>query len=304
MDKKEKIRKWLDGELSASEKKNFEATDEFAQFHRLLNAVNKFAAPDYDVDEAYENLSKNLKAGKKKALYSKVKPIFRVAAVFIFMVLLAYFIYDQAGTQGTESEWVAQQNELFLPDSSSVTLNADSRIRFAAGDWEMKRKVELQGEAFFRVKKGSRFEVKTDQGKVIVLGTEFSIKDRNSYYEVTCFSGSVKVQSDDNSVILQPGSAFRIMNKKVENYLIADKSIPDWLKGESSFKSVPLQYVLNELERQYRVDVQMQNIDPNQLFSGSFPHDNLELALESVTFPVNLDYQINGKKIEITFEGN
>ena len=304
MDNKEKIRKWLDGELTASEKKSFEATEEFAQYRKLLNAVDNFAAPEYNCEEEYKSLSKNHEAGKKISLYRKVRPVLKFAAVFVFMVLLAYFIYEQSNLQSGEGEWIAQQNELILPDSSSVTLNADSRIRFSDENWGSERNVELQGEAFFRVKKGSWFHVGTNQGSVSVLGTEFSVKDRNNYYEVSCYSGSVQVKSGNNSVIMHPGSVFRIINKKVEQYPLSLKPEPNWLTGESSFNSVPVQFVLEELERQYNVSVQTANVDPKRLFSGSFPHNNLDLALKSVTFPMNLEYQINGKKIEITFEGN
>ena len=34
------------------------------------------------------------------------------------------------------------------------------------------------------------------------------------------------------------------------------------------------------------------DLDSTQLFTGTFKHDNLELALKSVTLPLNLRYQL------------
>jgi ferric-dicitrate binding protein FerR (iron transport regulator) len=158
------------------------------------------------------------------------------------------------------------------------------------------------GEAFFKVKEGSTFNVKSTQGTVSVLGTEFVVKDRNNFYEVTCYSGKVEVTSAGNAIILEPHSAFRIINGKEEQYEISNKYEPEWLKGESSFSSVPLYLVLKELERQYQVRVESNNIDLNRLFTGSFTHTNLRLAMESITIPVDLNYEIDEDKIVIILE--
>ena len=38
--------------------------------------------------------------------------------------------------------------------------------------------------------------------------------------------------------------------------------------------------------------IETENLDSTQLFTGTFKHDNLELALKSVTLPLNLKYQL------------
>ncbi|WP_340110958.1 FecR family protein [Maribellus mangrovi] len=304
MDRNDKIRKWLKGELTDSERKDFESSDEFAEMRRLMDAVNKFAAPPYNAEKEYRKFEgKHLKTNREISLYQRISPVLKVAAVLVFVVLLGYFVFDRGSNTGNGNGWIADQTEIFLPDSSFVLLNADSRIRYNKSGWENDRKVELQGDAFFTVKKGSQFKVKTGQGTVTVLGTEFEVEDRKKYYEVICYSGSVQVVTGQHSVVLEPQSAFRIIDNKEDNYTISSQSEPEWLSGESSFKSVPLQYVLKELERQYQVSVKAEGVDLNQLFTGSFSHENLNIALESITFPVNLDYQINGNKIVLSFEG-
>jgi len=304
MTNEDKIKKYLAGELSDSDKKEFESTEEFAKIHRLLKAVNNFKAPEYNTDSEFSRLPKNLTQAKRSiSLYKRISPLVRIAAIFIVALTITYFFNDLFNASSNSRGWIAEQTEVYLPDSSFVSLNKGSKIKFSEKEWGKERNVELNGEAFFRVKKGSQFNVKTQQGTVTVLGTEFGVKDRAKYYEVTCFSGLVKVITTQNSHVLQANSAYRLVNDKEESYTIPNQSEPDWLNGESSFKSVPLLFVINELERQYKVIIEARNVDLNQLFTGGFSHENLEIALESVTIPVNLNYQIKGNKILITFEG-
>jgi ferric-dicitrate binding protein FerR (iron transport regulator) len=135
-----------------------------------------------------------------------------------------------------------------------------------------------------------------------VLGTEFDVKDWDGYYEVTCFSGSVQVITEDNTIILTPNEAFQIVNGSDEQYTVTGKEKPDWQQEESSFNSVPLHFVIEELERQYDISIETKNVDLRQLFTGSFSHNNLKIALESVTVPANLTYEIKDKKVLINID--
>ena len=79
---------------------------------------------------------------------------------------------------------------------------------------------------------------------------------------------------------------------------------PTWAnKYVSSFKSVPYSEVIKEYERQYNIKIEADNIDTNQLFTGSFTNTNKELALKSITLPLKLKYnKENNTKIVLTKE--
>lgn len=303
MSSEEKILKWLAGELSDVERKEFEGTDEFADIARLLKALENFKAPEYDVNGQYKRVSENVvQRAKTISIYKRIGPALRIAAIFIVALTIGYFTYNQLNSDLTKQEWISAQDEVVLPDSSLVLLNADSKIRFSHKKWETERNVELMGEAFFKVRTGSQFVVKSPQGTVKVLGTEFGVKDWNNYYEVTCYSGMVEVITDHNFFDLEANTSFRILHEKEEHYTLSAKSGPDWLNGESSFSSVPLYLVMNELERQYQVKVVSNNFELDQLFTGSFTHNNLRLAMESITIPVDLNFEIQDDKIVIILE--
>lgn len=304
MNRDDKIKKWLTGELSDSEKKEFESTEEFAGINKLLKALKNFKAPEYDVEGEYSRLSARLDESKKKiSFYNRIAPALKVAAILLLALAVSYFSFNYFDTISNSRKWISGQSEIYLPDSSLVSLNTDSRIRYSDKNWKKKREIELDGEAFFRVKEGVPFSVQTEQGHVTVLGTEFTVKDWENFYQVSCYSGSVQVTADKSSVVLQPNSTFRIVQGQEETFTFSDQKEPDWINGESSFRSVPLQFVIDELERQYMVSVETRDVETEQLFTGSFSHDDLETALKAITVPANLTYEINENKIVIAVEG-
>ncbi len=300
----EKIKKWLSGELSESERKEFESTEEYAKISKLLESVQKFEAPEYDVDSEYERLTENLFSQERTiSLYDRIKPVLKIAAVLILALVLGYFSYTYLAPSSENQQWIAEETEVYLPDSSLVSLNTGSGIRYSDKKWKKQRAVELKGEAFFKVKNGSQFRVKTQQGTVSVLGTAFSVKDREEFFQVSCYSGSVRVELETKSLVLGPESTYRMLDGKEERFKFSGKTGPDWLNGESRFSSVPLKFVISELERQYKIPVETRDVDLNQLFTGSFSHENMEIALKSITLPLNLHYEINENKIVIAIEG-
>jgi len=297
------IKKWLAGEVSDDEKTEFNKSQAYSDIRKLTSALQSFRAPDYHVEEKYKKLSGKLLQEKREIpLYDKLNPLLKVAAILVAALVLGYFSISYFDSIAEESKWIAGQEEIYLPDSSLVALNVGSKIKFEEKKWEGERNVLLSGEAFFKVKEGSEFNVITKQGTVSVLGTTFGVKDWESYYEVTCYGGLVRVKTATETVLLKPSEVFRKLNNKAKRYTIQDKSKPHWLNGESSFKSVPLGLVIDELERQYEVTVETNNVVLNKLYTGSFTHGDITLALESILVPLDLDYVIKENKVLITLE--
>ena len=148
------------------------------------------------------------------------------------------------------------------------------------------------GEAFFDVAKGSKFNVITSEGVVSVLGTQFNVKQRGNYFEVKCFEGVVKVVSRSFTEELRGGDNFRLENGESSLGKNPYKH-PQWTKNVSSFDRVSLSEVFAELERQYDINVKIENLGSDDLFTGGFVHDNLENALRSITEPLDLTYAID-----------
>ena len=209
-------------------------------------------------------------------------------AASILVVLGSYFAFSFE--EITHETSYAEQKTISLPDGSEVVLNAKSAINFTKKNWPNNRIIQLKGEAFFKVKKGSTFSVQTPNGLVKVLGTQFNIKDTDTFFEVVCYEGKVSVTNNKNEHVLTTGNAIRKIDGKNSEKYDKEDSLPSWLNGESSFLSVPLKYVILELEKQYNIQIDARRIDDSIIFTGSFSNKDLKLALVSVFKTMDIKY--------------
>ncbi len=290
MANEEYIKKWLEGTLNEEEEKEFRDTADFRELNRLLNAVPSFRAPDYNVEAELKQVREQRSAVGKVISMTWVKPLLRVAAVFL-VVTVGYllFLRDPVTTIRTQA---GEQKEVYLPDSSVVILNAASYMAYSKESWERNRQLKLEGEAFFKVARGSEFAVQTPAGVVSVLGTQFNVKFRQGYFDVTCYEGLVKVDTDQKQVELSVGKGFRNMDGEIQEYAATAASSPRWIASESYFQSVPFAEVIRELERQYDLSVEIKNVNTKQLFTGGFTHEDITLALRSISRPLDLSWQV------------
>lgn len=298
MENEEYVKKWLDGSLAGGEQEEFENTDEYRFLSRLDKSLQKFKAPEYRVSSEESKLDMGHK-GLERQLGWNIW--FKVAAS-VLLILGAVVVFLTFSRNDLVEMASVQKTNMYLPDSSFVSLNAHTSLSFHKKAWTEKRQVKLEGEAFFKVAKGSRFDVVTSLGTVSVLGTEFNVKSRDEYFEVACFEGKVRVMSKGGEVVLEKNEVWRVLEGATQPLVTRLKGEPDWLSGESHFQSLPLIYVIKELERQYNVSVKLRNIDSQRLFTGSFTHHDLRLALKSITLPMNISFKI--EKEEVLLSGD
>ena len=290
MTREEYIRKWLDGRLSDEEKGHFESSEDFKSLEKIHEAIKSFKAPEYDVEKSLNELKASKQKSGKTVTFPWIQTMVRVAAVLLLVITAYFFFYLNINT--TVETSITEKKEIYLPDSSFVNLNALSQVTFKEKIWNYKRQVQLEGEAFFSVASGAKFDVVTPKGTVSVLGTQFNVKNRGDFFEVVCYEGKVQVINDDLRNDLIRGQSYRILDGQGEKFEHIQDVSPGWLSSQSNFKSVPFSYVIQELELQYGVNIKAENLDLEQLFTGTFEHDNLTLALKSITLPLNLKYQI------------
>jgi len=299
MDKNYLIEKWLKGELTEAEQKAFEQLPDYKLNQKIIEGAKQFKAPSFSTAEKYNQLKKHLPPKKKRFFSISSYTIYRIAAILIIALSGYFFIQSKTIEISTTN---AQKLSISLPDGSLVVLNSASRLKYNPILWRLKRSLEMEGEAFYKVQKGSRFDVHTANGIVSVVGTQFDVKSRNHYFEVSCYEGIVKVITRNKTEILPKGKSIRIIKEKLIVTHI-EKTKPEWLEDQSSFKSVPLAEVIKELERQYKIKVITKKVDVNQLYTGGFGHDNLEQAVEAIAEPFDLEYTINPSQNSVFLSG-
>ncbi len=293
------IKKWLADELSAAELEEFKKLDDYDLNLEILEGAKNFKASNFSSVKSFNDFKKDVKNEKTPIIkFSDYKVIFRIAALFVIS-LSVYFTFFFNNL--TTVETLASQNNSFnLPDATTVILNSESKAEYSKKKWNHKREVSLDGEAFFKVAKGSKFDVITTGGTVSVVGTQFNVKNRDNYFEVKCFEGIVAINHNGKSQQLTKGISYRILNNEVS----LDSTFngqPEWIVNRSSFKSVPLYIMLEEFERQYNVVIKTQNINIDKIITGGFVHNNLEQALTTLTVPFDLTYKHNQSNIITLF---
>ncbi|TYC12803.1 FecR family protein [Bizionia gelidisalsuginis] len=300
MKKEDLILKWLDNNLSPTELEAFKNLEDYEDLVTLSQAIMRFKTEDYNSDDALADLQEKLKAKQQtKQKRNWMKPILRIAAV----LAIGFGTFYYTATQDTNFETLAaQKNTITLPDASTVTLNSLSSIRFNTKNWNGNREIKLNGEGYFKVAKGATFSVQTKHGIVTVLGTQFSVKERDSNFEVVCYEGSVSVNYNSDSIILKPTESFVVIDGERKATEIVSIGSPLWLANESTFKSMPLRYVIAEFERQYNVTVNTKDINTTQLFTGSFTHENINVALQAITLPLHLTFKKDSDVILLSSE--
>ncbi|WP_299257827.1 FecR family protein [uncultured Aquimarina sp.] len=298
MKKKDLIKKWLSNEqLTKHESEAFEKLNAYDSYIKISEAAKSFSAPDYNISSNQEILEKKLlerKGNIQKNSYQKI--FLRIAAVFVLGLGLYFSFFKEYDT--TINTIASEKATHELPDKSIIKLNALSSITYDKKNWDDERKLSLEGEAFFNVAKGNKFDVYTPAGVVSVIGTQFNIKQRGDIFEVICYEGVVSVTIANQVKYLKAGNALELVSEQIKEKKIIDKE-PNWYSNKSYFQETPFVRVLKELEWQYGVTVKTKNIDPSILFTGNFVHSDIQTALKSITIPMRLKYVINNKTVTL-----
>ncbi len=298
MEKNYILAKWLNNEMTKEELAEFEANPDFEMFEKIKNYSAQLKVADFDETQLLETVISHEKVAPKVVpLYKNW--IFRVAAILVLGVGITFLMQNFV----TETQYAlnGKKTTFSLPDHSEVVLNAGSEIKYKKWNWDNHRNLKLNGEAYFKVAKGKKFEVETNLGKVAVLGTQFDVKARKNRFDVTCFEGRVKVNYNEKEIILTHGQSVTFENGKQINNTI-DSEKPEWLANRISFNKENLRNILDEIQRQYNITIEVKTKGSDELFTGKIPTDNLDIALEIIA----TTYHLEPKKItanKIIFEG-
>ena len=282
------LAKWLEGKLTDHELKQLVSSNDYQLYLNLRRGISNFELLEQPLNSSLKKI-KNRIFNKRKATTNKINYKWALSIAASLAIIFGLFFLIPS-TEISHSTVFGQQKVIELPDGSLVTMNSKSTIEFDSDSWQSSRILNLSGEAYFKVKKGSQFTVNTSNGDVVVLGTEFNVNSLDNFFEVICYEGKVKVEKNTKAYILTPGKVIRKFNKnKLEEYS-TNKNFPDWTTGESTFVSVPLEFVIKSIEKQYNLTVISDQVDITRVYTGSYTHNDLDVALASVFKTMNIKY--------------
>ncbi len=293
------ISKWLNDEMTNEELASFRETDDYQLYKNIVEEAKDINLTSINEDVALQDFKARIanRTKKKAKVISFNRSLaFKIAASFTLLIGITYFLFNF--NQETLKSNYAENKSFVLPDESTVTLNAVSQITYSKTSFKKNRQLKLDGEAYFSVKKGSTFNVKTEQGNIEVLGTKFNVKSRENSFKVFCYEGRVAVSHNNTKVILTKGEGVQLTkNNTLIKLRNPENSEPLWLNNESYFKEDPYTEVLAEFERQFKVKIISKAINTDVLFTGGFNNKDLDSAIKSITLPLNINYRIKDNEI-------
>lgn len=273
----------------------FQKSEEYPFYERIIADAASFKASHFSQISDFESMKQRLP--ERKIPVRRLNPttwMMRIASVFVLGFALYYFFLFKPDLN--VETLAGQKTTVELPDASLVILNAESEITYSPKKWDENRSLTLKGEAFFEVAKGARFDVITAKGSVSVLGTEFNVRQRDENFEVICYEGIVKVISGKFAEELRAGESLRLKKGELIRGRTTMES-PSWNSGISEFLESPFIEVIKELERQYSIEVILNEVSRESLFTGGFVHNDLENALRSITEPFGHTFRISENQV-------
>lgn len=297
-DKETLYARWLSNEITEDERQMLIEDGAIDDLDQIINTLDSYNIPKYDKEEGLKKLKSRLAPKEAKVKTFSMRWAVGIAASFL--VLFGLFTFIDQVPQETIFAQNGTEEEVNLMDGSFIKLNDASSISYNNEDWSNDRNIDLKGEAFFQVEKGSPFVVKTKNGSIEVLGTQFNVRAWGANLYVECYEGSVKVNAGKNELILKPGEAINVVDGTMNKKIFINHTEPLWGVGTSRFIDEKMNEVFEEMERQFNVSIKRPNL--NQSFSGAFDHVDLNKALESVCKPMGLNYTISEDKKEVVIE--
>jgi ferric-dicitrate binding protein FerR (iron transport regulator) len=293
------LAKWMASEISNEELKTLVSKEDYHAYLKLKKSIEVIEGLDRPVNDSFSAVKHKIKNRKKNVMPLYSKWAIGIAASILVLFGVFNFFSDSIITFNTN---YGESKYITLKDGSELILNSKSQLSYNEDKWDENRLLKLEGEAYFKVAKGKTFTVKTKNGNVQVLGTQFNVNSFEDFFDVLCYEGKVSVNTEKDNQILNPNDGFRKVNGfKSESY--SSKSAePTWINGETTYKSTPLYYVIKTFENTYNVEFNAKDIDTSTSISGVFPHDNIDIALMTVFETLDITFtKLDKRNIKLSY---
>ena len=235
------------------------------------------------------------------------------AAFFAGLIISAGVLLGMFGESSRYevSTAMGQRAHVVLPDGTSVWLNSSTRLSYESGWLSRKREANLDGEAYFEVKRNERrpFVVNSKEVRTQVLGTKFNIRARTDENKVvaTLLEGSIQLfcsKSDKTGKRLLPEQTMVVNTKDGSSNMYVynhPEEVLLWIKGELHFSNERLDEIFGCLEKVYNVRFTFNDQGlKNERFTCQFNTDtSLDDILNTLSLTQHFNYKIAGDEILI-----
>lgn len=256
-----------------------------------------------EVQEKGESL-KNKKVGPLRII-----PWKWVAAILlpVCVAFFTYYLLDSSPTADSPFIVKAAKGDkatIELPDGTNVVLNSASQLSYLNNFGEKVRRVQLNGEAYFKVAHDEKhaFIVQIGDLEVKVLGTSFNISAYKDDKEITVvlLEGKVGVYAQERSHIMNPGDKieYNKATHQIKTTQVHPTDYIEWTKGNMYFEKESLENIMKTLSRIYDVEIRFDSGKlPKEYFTGTIPGGGIQNALNILMLTSPFYYEMDGSVI-------
>ena len=171
--------------------------------------------------------------------------------------------------------------KIVLEDGTEVWLNAETTLRYPEAFAKNERRVEVSGEAYFKVAKDADrpFYVVSGGQEVRVYGTEFNVNGYADEADIrtTLVEGSISLRvlnGNGSELMLSPGNqaVFDKQEARARVQQVDTDIVTSWRSGTFVFEDQTMEQIMHTLSRWY--DFQYEFTSPDlakTVFMGSIP---------------------------------
>jgi ferric-dicitrate binding protein FerR (iron transport regulator) len=283
-----------------------ENRNHFNESEKVWSLGKGVSSPTLVKDIIWKDLQNSFHEGRALNFYLKI-------AASIFLVVSAgltiYFLNRPAKalaweTKSTQTEILS----LTLPDSSVVTLNRGSALKWVKNFDDSTRKIELKGEAFFDVMhdEAKPFLVETEDVKLKVLGTAFNVMTTDTSTVAEVIRGKVMMYTSKQQIIIEAGRKGEYDKETGALLLIELKNKNDvaYATHDLVFESETLKEICNQLSKAYGIQFTFENEKlMHCLLTSEFKDKSLEFIMNLMSESLGFTYEIKGTNVYIWGDG-
>jgi ferric-dicitrate binding protein FerR (iron transport regulator) len=290
---------------------------EFRKVHRAYHLSKlRYSKSEIDVDEAWNKLNNLLPKTKPQHKLIDLNILRKVAASVLLILagglgslwISGYFSDLQKSAIVELKASKGEKSQVILADGSHVWLNSQTVLKYDALN---PRKVTIEGEAFFNVKKDHDhpFEVTTPSGmKVIVTGTKFNLRSfaGEPFVETTLEEGEIHIEGANNKQLahLKPGqqAQYNVEEKNASVRNVSSALYSLWKNNELRLTDISFAELVPRIERWYGITISLDNNRKNNdRFTMTIKTESLRELLNMMQLTSKFNYEINGEQVKISF---
>lgn len=293
-------------ELKEKLNKKKDESENFTNLYKeieLYYVLDEFCELKFDTHKAQQTLTNRIETSKKVKFKNLVRKSLKIAASIILMVSLSItgiYVYNEYSKVETYITYnnSPKAKKILLKDGTQVWLKQGAKL-IHYSKYNKIRKVSIQGEAYFKVKRNIEkpFIIGTNKSYVKVLGTSFNLINED-LVKVTVNTGKVMIADSlrkDNYKILTKGysASLNLKNRKILKSKNKDMNYKAWLTKKLIFKETPLNQVCKDLSRYYNCTIKLKYAkDSLKTVTTNFKNQSLENAIKAIEFVTNSELKI------------